>query len=507
MNSNSLTGFIKWFFNLKTKSNRKREFQQKLKFPGDRFNPFHLSIFDKYLIHDFLKNGFGALFLFVFIFLIAQLIQEIPFYLKTNKVLPGTGFIILMYIYRIPYALTFLSPPAFLFSTIFTLGNFYKNNEVVAAIGSGVYLFRFTRPLWLIGLSISIIFVFLSEFVVIPTYDRSMEMNEEIRLTIKKQKDQLNLNVTGEGNMFYSMERYDANLKIMISPIIIKERLNVHSTEKREFQEYIRRIIKANEQLNPHPTIPQTRRDEVTTPLPSGITTSQNEYRAANQFPSTDDIDRPIPGEEVIDPVTLKPYQSRFEIRNKKALKPDIPLYINFRIDADKARWDERRKKWIVENGIIRYWDQKAGLIRRQIKRLFNFELPVKDEPYHFEQNIKDVTRMTFKEGIRYVEKLKRSNKKYIHELVDLYGQRLAFHFGTFIIIFIGMTLGQFHSRKHLFVQSLLFALGLFVLYYIFFQLGCSLGKEGVMHPFFAPWLGNVLFTIAAILLKKKAKT
>jgi lipopolysaccharide export LptBFGC system permease protein LptF len=485
-----------------------------------------------------LKNAFGALFLFVFIYLISQLINELPFYLKTTLKLPPVDYIMLMYLFRIPYALVLLAPAAFLFSTIFTLANMYKNNEVVAAIASGVYLFRFTRPIWVVGLLFSTFLVFFSELVAVPSWDKAQTMNETIRRRSDKRKDQFNLSITGEDNMFYSMQRYDAKNKVMMFPTVIKERYNVNYVESPDFDRFLKKYFKDNRRARNE----EIRRENSPSAPPrsvSGVNADAAMPRAgsanargvrlqdlykkkANKRPASHikalvtpradgQMSPPHHSEananDVIDPVTLRPNLNKFRLHMERSSRPDIPLYVMFRLDAEKIFWNNITKKWIVTDGILRYWDKRQGLLSSKVKRVKNWVLPSTDLPYHFEKNIKKIVRMSLAEGFRYIAKLKRSNKKYLHELVDLYGQKFAFQFGAFIVIFVGMTLGQFHSRKQLFIQSLLMSILIFIAYYIFFQIGNSLGKEAVLHPFFAPWIGNLGFMALAFALMRKAKT
>ncbi len=638
-----------------------------IKFPGDRFNPFKPTILDKYLLRDFLKSAFGALFLFIFIFIVTQLINELPYFFQVSHNLPSTSYIVYMYILRIPYAATLLAPAAFLFSTVFTLGNFYQNNEVVAAIGSGVYLFRFTRPLWLLGLAFSIFLIAFTEFVSVPTWDKAQTMNEKIRYPDRSRKDQMNLNITGEGNLFYSMIRYDAEKQVMINPIVIKERKNVNEVESKKFKQFTNRIIETQKKIERE--VVETKKKEIqsqkhlrflkkyhgiknekqkletklreinqkisdksenvdklqdlnkileikkqisqlqkqryelirslnkTKELFSEFEKTKNEHdkiqrqlkrknvaeenqetrksirdvkvkkqnrmseKSKNQVPfykkyskineknanakntnslktqkklnrnskgikksynvdnknpfpgirkrgiKTKQNERPKMGEKVIEPDTLKPVKKKFKIQVKNVKKPIIPLYIVYRIDADRIKWDKQKNNWIVQNGVIRYWDDDSGLKTEKIMPVKNWVLPSKDEPYHFEKNVKKITRMTIPEGIKLINKLKRSNKKYENELVDLIGYHFAFQFGAFLIIFIGITVGKFHSRKNLFVKSFFMSLLIFLSYYVIFQLGSSLGKQKIVNPYIAPWLGNVVFLIAGFIRRKSSKT
>ena len=200
-----LNDFIEYRLKIRKKKYNSGQFDSKIgkiPLPGDKYNIFKPTILDSYILKDFTKNAFGALFLFIFIYVITQLINELPYYFRAKAVLPKTSYILWMYVLRMPYSVTLLATPAFLFSTIFTLGNFYKNNEVVAAVGSGVYLFRFTRPIWVMGLFFSFFLIFFTEYIAVPTYDIAQEMNDTIRLKGSKGKTSLILILPEKAEFF-----------------------------------------------------------------------------------------------------------------------------------------------------------------------------------------------------------------------------------------------------------------------------------------------------------------
>ncbi|MDH5682371.1 MAG: LptF/LptG family permease, partial [Spirochaetota bacterium] len=130
------------------------------------------------------------------------------------------------------------------------------------------------------------------------------------------------------------------------------------------------------------------------------------------------------------------------------------------------------------------------------------------DPPDHFLIQKKPMDRLTFSEGMRLVDSLKQARKKWREDQIDLYANKLAFQLSTFLIVFVGSSLGQFHSRKLIFVNSLFHAILIFLLYFILFQLGVSFAKiTDIMPIYFAPWLGNIVFFVFGVYMLRKAKT
>ncbi|MDH4129865.1 MAG: LptF/LptG family permease [Spirochaetota bacterium] len=195
------------------------------------------------------------------------------------------------------------------------------------------------------------------------------------------------------------------------------------------------------------------------------------------------------------------PSLSKFKINKKKYYTVPYTSYFEFRIDATKVIWDDKINKWIVYNGEKRYWDKERGLIK--VEKFDKYILnESNDKPEHFFLRDKEIERLTFQEGINYINSLKRARKKWRDFQIDLYSKKLAFQLSTFLIVFVGVTLGKFYSRKLVFINSLFKAILVFIFYFVLFQLGVSLAKVTDILPIsVAPWLGNFIFFILGILL------
>ncbi|MCK5006990.1 MAG: LptF/LptG family permease, partial [Spirochaetales bacterium] len=62
------------------------------------------------------------------------------------------GEILRIAYYYLPKCLSYAIPPGLLFSAAFTLGALYKNNELIAILGSGISLSRLVLPFILTGI-------------------------------------------------------------------------------------------------------------------------------------------------------------------------------------------------------------------------------------------------------------------------------------------------------------------------------------------------------------------
>jgi len=83
---------------------------------------------------------------------------------------------------------------------------------------------------------------------------------------------------------------------------------------------------------------------------------------------------------------------------------------------------------------------------------------------------------------------------------------KISFAFTNLIVILCGIPLVVLKERN-----SLSFGAGasVFVIfgYYAFIKFGQSLGFKGVMDPLTSAWIGNIIFTVGAIILFLKSKS
>jgi lipopolysaccharide export system permease protein len=126
-------------------------------------------------------------------------------------------------LYYLPKCISYAVPPALLFSAAFTLGVLYKNNELIAILGSGISLYQLVLPFLVIGIVLSVGAFFFEEHFVIDSFRRK---NELYRNAVRQEISFSNTNVTviseGEG-IIYQVDYYN-DKKQTITDVIIVER-------------------------------------------------------------------------------------------------------------------------------------------------------------------------------------------------------------------------------------------------------------------------------------------
>jgi lipopolysaccharide export system permease protein len=156
----------------------------------------------------------------VLVIQLVDLFSNLVRYLNLEVPLASIMHVQLLYL---PRAIGYAMPIALLFATGFTLGTLYSNNELIAVFGAGVPIWRFTAPLVLLGIVLSVGTFFFQEYVIIDTYREKNELSREM-LNITRSFS--NTNVTARspsGRIIYSAEYYnDGNQEL--SRVLIVER-------------------------------------------------------------------------------------------------------------------------------------------------------------------------------------------------------------------------------------------------------------------------------------------
>jgi lipopolysaccharide export system permease protein len=111
-----------------------------------------MRILTRYLLRRFFATFFVALFCFVLIFDLVNLIEQIGRFLESDAT---TTDIFLYYVYFTPFIVVLTTPIATLLAAIFSVGLAARRNELTAMKAAGVSLYRLTLPLLTAGVLIS----------------------------------------------------------------------------------------------------------------------------------------------------------------------------------------------------------------------------------------------------------------------------------------------------------------------------------------------------------------
>ncbi len=122
-----------------------------------------MRILDRYILHRFIIILLFALVAFVSIFIIVDLVEKLDDLLRQQV---GFFVIVKLYLYSLPYIIVLTLPVAMLLSSLFSVGNMARHNELVAMKAAGLSLYRILAPLFVFGLFISFFAWGFGEYVV-----------------------------------------------------------------------------------------------------------------------------------------------------------------------------------------------------------------------------------------------------------------------------------------------------------------------------------------------------
>ena len=171
-----------------------------------------MSILTRYLLKEFIKLFMFFIIGFIAIYVVIDVIENANRFAEAGLNAATMASYMLL---QIPEIVTLLTPVAVLMSTIITLGIMGNRNELVAMKSAGISLMRFTLPVLLSALCISIALLMLSEAVLPYTkaqtnYIKNVLVRKQEPTTYYKQK------FWHKGqNSIYEIGSYDLENKVL----------------------------------------------------------------------------------------------------------------------------------------------------------------------------------------------------------------------------------------------------------------------------------------------------
>jgi len=129
-----------------------------------------MSLIDRYVFKEWLVGFALTLGVIVGILILQNMYDSLPDLLDTDA---GFKQILFYYSLALPTYLPAILPIALLVSLLFTLGTLHRNNEIIAMRASGASLFRISRSLWVAGLLLSLLLLYLTASVIPKAVEQS----------------------------------------------------------------------------------------------------------------------------------------------------------------------------------------------------------------------------------------------------------------------------------------------------------------------------------------------
>lgn len=171
---------------------------------------------------------------------------------------------------------------------------------------------------------------------------------------------------------------------------------------------------------------------------------------------------------------------------------------IRQRIDTPHGVFDSI---WVFENATVREFDT---LGHETVTKHFALEMPeLAEKPSDFMKKIKPPEEMNFLEIAAFVDKRQRAGQDVAKEKVEL-NYRFSYPIITLVLLLITLPISVVLRRGGIAV-GLGISIGLSFLYWGFIQSSRAYGVAGILSPFLAAWLPNIVFGLIGLILFLKA--
>lgn len=171
-----------------------------------------------YMLKNFFPVFIGALLFFILVLCLTDLFMNLWNYISKGVSSKDVGLIILYYV---PKTVWYAVPIAMLFATAYMLSDFYAKNELLAVFASGISLLRFTYPLLLIAIAMSVGLFFFEDKLVVPTYAKKVHLQEFVLHKEKSLNNDKIVIMSDEGRIIYKADYFDNTSMRLFSVYIL----------------------------------------------------------------------------------------------------------------------------------------------------------------------------------------------------------------------------------------------------------------------------------------------
>ncbi len=277
---------------------------------------------DSYIMGQFLLTNIGSTVLFVSIYELAQIFQD----LRRIPEDANHYYLNLHYLNTMPYYTFVLQPFGFLFATVYVLSKLSSTREMIAMVSTGTSIYRLTFYMMLTSVLYYIFTVcFLLNNFILPSYQnsyiyRKVALNQAQIGELSFLNDNKKFTVFGTDNLLYLGAYYNATDKYIENATVI-------------------------------------------------------------QYLDLEDVvDAPefVPAEET----SAWLYTNRINLESLKNIKVSDRMSFKKRIDAERLYWIEEQQSWAISNGTERLISEGGKLF--SVKNI-DFEITTTlNDPYQF---------------------------------------------------------------------------------------------------------------------------
>lgn len=171
-----------------------------------------------YVMRKFVPVFLGALVFFSVILNLVDLFMNLWKYISFQVPMKTVYQIMLLYI---PKTVWYSIPLAILFGASYSLSELYANNELLALFASGVSLLRFTLPMLVFSVLMTLGMFFFDDKVVVKTYSKKTTIQNTV-LDQTKSENNSNVGVIAEeGKIIYFVREYNESQKRIYNVYVV----------------------------------------------------------------------------------------------------------------------------------------------------------------------------------------------------------------------------------------------------------------------------------------------
>ena len=145
-----------------------------------------MSLIDRYVLKEWTVGFTLTVGVIVGVLVLQNMYDTLPDLLQYDASLREICF---FYALELPAYLPVILPIAFLVSLLFSLGSLHRNNEIIALRATGASLWRISRSLWVTGLILSLLLLYLTASVVPNSVEQSRTFIENLEFSSDQDDD------------------------------------------------------------------------------------------------------------------------------------------------------------------------------------------------------------------------------------------------------------------------------------------------------------------------------
>lgn len=169
-------------------------------------------------------------------------------------------------------------------------------------------------------------------------------------------------------------------------------------------------------------------------------------------------------------------------------------------LNSERIQWDSTSQRW----RIINYYRRTIDGMHERVSSGAQLDTTLNMNPSNFKRRTNFVDAMDSPALAKFIRDEEMEGSASVNTyLVEKY-RRISIPIATFILTLIGVSLSSKKVRGGIGVQ-LGFGIALSFTYILFMQISNTFAINGIMPPWIAVWLPNMLFTVIAIALLRKA--